>query len=85
MAEIYKNNQKITSVSKDVRETETLVTLVHCWWDCKWCNHNENYLIVPKKLNGNLHMIQQNPLIYVYIQRKLLIQGIKNTSADLCS
>lgn len=31
-----KTKKTITSASKDMEKTGTLI---HCWWNCKWCNY----------------------------------------------
>ena len=36
-------------------------TLLHCWWECNWCNHcGEQYRDSSKNLKQNYHMIQRS-------------------------
>ena len=57
----FKNNQKITSVGKDVEKLKPLWPLCIVGGIAKWCNHNENYLVVPKKIKYRTYTWSSKP------------------------
>lgn len=58
------HKQKITSV---VRNNKKL-TLVLCWWGCKWCSHCEKHTAVPQNIKNRITIWSRCTTLGVYNQ-----------------